>query len=101
MPIGLQERLLGEVFGVMVIAHSVVAVGVHVAQVAAIQLGEAGVEFGFVLWLRGVHRTVERTSAQAARTGRARVERWGLVTVAAHPSASMRPSTSAANPSSV
>ena len=47
--VGLQERLLGEVLSVMVVADSVVAVRVDVAQMAAVQLREAGVELGLVL----------------------------------------------------
>ena len=44
MPVGLKEGLLGEVLGVVVVAHPVVGVAVDVAQVGAIQLGEVAVE---------------------------------------------------------
>ena len=49
VPVGLQEGLLGEVLGVVVVADPVVAVGVDVAQVAAVELGEASVELRLVL----------------------------------------------------
>ena len=38
VPVGLQERLLREVLGVVVVAHPVVRVGVDVAQVRPVQL---------------------------------------------------------------
>ena len=48
--VGLQEGLLGEVLGVMVVANSVVAVRVHVAQMRFVELSEPSVELGFALW---------------------------------------------------
>ena len=46
MSVGLKERLLGEVLGVVVVADPVIAVGVDVAQVGAIQLGETSIVSG-------------------------------------------------------
>ena len=46
VPVGLQEGLLGEVLGVVVVADAVVAVGVDVAQMRAVQLAESGVQLG-------------------------------------------------------
>ena len=42
--VGLEERLLGEVLGIMVVADTVEAVGVDVAQVLAVELAEAPVQ---------------------------------------------------------
>ena len=44
VPVGLQERLLREVLGVVVVAHPVVRVRVDVAQVRLVERGELGVE---------------------------------------------------------
>ena len=44
VPVGLQEGLLGEVLGVVVVAHPVVGVAVDVAQVGAVELGEVAVQ---------------------------------------------------------
>ena len=44
VPVGLQERLLGEVLGVVVVADPVVRVGVDVAQVRPVEVGEVRVE---------------------------------------------------------
>ncbi len=44
VPVGLQERLLGEVLGVVVVADPVVGVAVDVAQMRAVELGEVRVE---------------------------------------------------------
>ena len=44
VPVGLQERLLGQVLGVVVVAHPVVRVRVDVAQVRPVELAEVGVE---------------------------------------------------------
>ena len=46
--VGLQEGLLREVLGIVMVPHPVVRVGVHVAQVVAIQRGERVVELGLV-----------------------------------------------------
>ena len=72
--VGLQKRLLGEVLGIVVVADPVVAVGVDVAQVGAVELGEPGVELRLVL---GVPSSTawEPISVQAARTARARLRR--------------------------
>ena len=48
VPVGLQEGLLGEVLGIVVVADAVVAVGVDVAQVGAVELGEASVQLSLV-----------------------------------------------------
>jgi hypothetical protein len=48
VPVGLEKRLLGEVLGVVVVADSVVGVGVHVAQVRAVELRELAVELDLV-----------------------------------------------------
>jgi hypothetical protein len=45
----LQERLLGEILGVVVVADAVVAVGVDVAEMRAIQIGEKRVELRLAL----------------------------------------------------
>ena len=66
MPVGLKERLLGEVFGIVVVADAVVAVGVDVPQVAPVELGEAGVELQWE-WLGG-----EPPRSPTAATGDAR-----------------------------
>ena len=47
--VGLQEGLLGEVLGVVVVADPVVGVGVDVAQVVAVELLEGAVELGLRL----------------------------------------------------
>ena len=44
VPVGLQEGLLREVLGVVMVAHAVVRVAVDVAQVRAVELGEVAVE---------------------------------------------------------
>ena len=44
VPVGLKERLLGQVLGVVVVAHPVVRVRVDVAQVRAVELRELAVE---------------------------------------------------------
>jgi hypothetical protein len=46
--VGLQERLLGEVLGVVVVADPVVRVRVDVAQVRLVELREGRVELGLV-----------------------------------------------------
>src|SRR5437763_1999171 len=46
--VGLKERLLRQVLGVVVVADPVVAVAVHVAEVGAVQLGELAVELRLV-----------------------------------------------------
>src|SRR5947209_7928854 len=48
VPVGLEERLLGQVLGVVMVARAVVAVAVDVSQVGAVQLGEVAVEPGLV-----------------------------------------------------
>src|SRR5947207_14545490 len=48
VPVGLEERLLREVLGVVVVARAVVAVAVDVAQVCAVQVAELAVEPGLV-----------------------------------------------------
>jgi hypothetical protein len=60
MAIGLKERLLGEVLGIVVIADAVVAVRIDIAEMRAIQLGESSVEFGLAL-CRLRHRMGEPT----------------------------------------
>jgi hypothetical protein len=47
--IGLEERLLGDVLGVVVVADPVVGVGVDVAEVIAIEALEGAVELGLRL----------------------------------------------------
>ena len=49
VPVGLQERLLGQVLGVVVVADAVVGVAVDVAQMRAVELGELRVELGLGL----------------------------------------------------
>ena len=44
VPVGLQEGLLGQVLGVVVVAHPVVGVGVDVAQVGPVEVLEGAVE---------------------------------------------------------
>src|SRR3954454_19361304 len=44
VPVCLQEGLLGQVLGVVVVARAVVAVAVHVAQMRAVELAEVAVE---------------------------------------------------------
>ena len=53
MPVGLKERLLGEVLGVVMVPDPVVAVRVDVAQVGPVELREPRVELRLVLgeWL--------------------------------------------------
>ena len=53
VPVGLQEGLLGEVLGVVVVADAVVGVGVDVAQVIAVELLEVAVELGLRLAREG------------------------------------------------
>ena len=48
MPVGLQEGLLGEVLGVVVVADAVVAVRVDVAQMGAVELREGCVQLELV-----------------------------------------------------
>src|SRR5262245_16047583 len=84
--IGLQEGLLGQVLGVVVVAHSVVRVGVDVPQVLPVKLRELPIELGLV-------HASEPT--QAADLDRVRV---GRMTAAAHVSASTRPATTSARP---
>ena len=46
VPVGLKERLLGQVLGVVVVAHPVVRVRVDVAQVGPVEVLEGAVELG-------------------------------------------------------
>src|SRR5438270_4423692 len=48
VPVRLEEGLLREVLGVVVVAHLVVAVAVDVAQVGAVELGELAIQLAFV-----------------------------------------------------
>src|SRR5947209_12150539 len=100
MPIRLQERLLGEVLGVVVVADPVVAVRVNVTQVRAVQLGEASIQLRLVLRDDVGHGMGAYPRSYAARTARPRLRRFGWVTVAVHRSGSIRPSRSAVRPSS-
>ena len=77
--VGLQERLLGEVLGVVVVAHPVVRVGVDVAQVRAVQLGELAVEPAPCSLVSATHRPYSRQAARTAREARA-PERPGRAT---------------------
>jgi hypothetical protein len=49
--VGLQERLLGQVLGIVVVADAIVGVAVDVAQVGAVEVGELRVELGLGLLL--------------------------------------------------
>ena len=61
VPVRLQERLLGQVLGVVMVAHPVVRVRVDVLQVRLVERGEVGVELGLV---RGCgHAASDTTSA--------------------------------------
>jgi hypothetical protein len=46
--VGLEKGLLGEVLGVVVVAHPVVAVGIDIPEVRAIDLGEPSVKLTLV-----------------------------------------------------
>src|SRR3954470_4304655 len=87
--VGLQERLLRQVLGVVVVAHPVVGVRVDILQMGPVELRERLVELGLV-------HARSLPSRQAARTNR-RV-RGGAVTVSVHASGAIRPSTTAARP---
>src|SRR3954453_23563523 len=64
VPVGLQERLLRQVLGVVVVAHPVVGVRVHVPQVRPVQIRELAIE---LLLLHA------RQPTQAARERRGRL----------------------------
>src|ERR1019366_5915835 len=72
MPVGLQERLLGQVLGVVVIAHAVVGIAVDVAQMRAVEVRELGIEL--CLWLLGglLGHSLHTTRHTAAATQAAR-----------------------------
>src|SRR5215208_5399422 len=77
VPVGLQKGLLGEVLGVVVIAHPVVGVGVDVAQVCPVQLREVAVE-AFLVG-RGLHSSSQPTPGPTPREcGAARAARIEL-----------------------
>ena len=44
--VGLQERLLGEILSIVMVAHAVVAVGINVPEVRFVQLREPRVDLG-------------------------------------------------------
>ena len=93
--VGLEERLLGQVLGVVVVADAVVGVAVDVAQVRPVELAERAVE----LELRGdlVHaRTYPRLTSRRPPAGQASAERRAH---ARHPTRrrSTRPSTRSAS----
>src|SRR5687767_8306393 len=67
VPVRLQERLLREVLGVVVVAHPVVGVRVHVAQMGAIEVREGSVEPGLVGC--GLHRARTLHPASGRRLG--------------------------------
>src|SRR3954454_13434203 len=92
--VGLEERLLRQVLGVVVVARAVVAVAVDVAQVGAVQLAEVAVEPGLVCerLLHALSLPGRRRRPQAARRPPAR-------TFSIQRSGAIRPSTSAASAS--
>ena len=65
VPVGLQERLLGQVLRVVVIAHAVVRVRVDVLEVCLVELAEVRVELGLVRvrWPSGADTTPPLRSA--------------------------------------
>ena len=72
--VGLQEGLLGQVLGVVMVADPVVGVGVDVAQVRPVELGELRVELGLVhARTYSAHRSLgpRRLQRAAARGTRA------------------------------
>src|SRR5215210_831794 len=74
VPVGLKKGLLGQVLGVVVVAHPVVRVGVDVAQMSPVQLGEVAVETFLVG--RGLHSSSQPTPGPTPREcGAARIAR--------------------------
>ena len=63
--IGLQEGLLCEVLGVVMVANAVIGVAVDVAQVCLVQLGELGIELRLRLRLGLVAHSLHTTPAGA------------------------------------
>src|SRR3954447_12516642 len=86
VPVGLQERLLRQVLGVVMVAHPVVGIRVHVAQVGLVELGELRIELGLV------HASQPTYAAFVVPRP------LGLVIAPVHCSASMRPASTAARP---
>ncbi len=105
VPVGLQERLLREVLGVVVVAHPVVRVGVDVAQVRLVERGEVVVEAAASAPrppLRVGRHAPDPTPcvAQAALALPRRPAGLGAVSEAAQRSGSTRPSIIPASPRS-
>ena len=106
VPVGLQERLLREVLGVVVVAHPVVRVGVDVAQVRLVERREVVVEALLLRRLAGSLRVGRHApdptpcAAQAALALSRRPAGFGAVSDAAQRSGSTRPSIIPASPRS-
>src|SRR3954468_19153985 len=90
--VGLEERLLRQVLGVVVVAGAVVAVAVDVAQVRAVELAEVAVEPGLVCE-RLLHALSLLGTARRPQAAR----RPPVRTFSIQRSGAMRPSTSAAS----
>src|SRR4051794_33642522 len=90
----LQERLLGQVLGVVVVADAVVRVRVDVLQVCLVELAEVGVELGLVRCGGHAARTLPRYAAFAAF----RPAGLGAVRLAVQRSGSTLPSITPARP---
>ena len=77
VPVGLQEGLLGQVLGVVMVADAVVGVAVHVAQMRPVEIGELGVELrlGLLADVLGhsLHPTPCRRPARRRARSRVRV----------------------------
>src|SRR5207344_3464195 len=77
MAIGLQERLLGEVLGVVLVANPVVGVGIDVAQVSAVEVLESAVELGL---RRGVEARRLDVLLGAHGSSLVTSDRWDAIT---------------------
>ena len=64
--IGLQERLLGQILGVVMVADAVVGIAVDIAQMSPIELGELGVELRLGLGAVALGHSCNPTPAAAA-----------------------------------
>ena len=94
----LEEGLLGEVFGIVVVADAVVAVRVDVAQVDPIELCEASVELRLGLWCDFFHSTGAYPGLGGSNSAPSWTRTWDCVTARSTVGFDP-PSTSAASPS--
>src|SRR3954451_8368344 len=99
VPVGLQERLLRQVLGVVVVAHPVVGVRVHVPQVRPVQIRELAIELLLLHARQPTQAARERRGRLVGTVSRSAAE-TSVVRVTGQPAARSASATCARNAAS-